>query len=101
MDNITVKSCRYDVVYGSQGFQSYGYMGGCAFANGTVQEALQEPSASRFLCNGQRAYECTHNFAGIGQCTRDDGNMSDDYEYYEGFDIVDTVCCALQHRTSC
>ena len=62
--------CRYDVKYGSAGFNSYGYKGGCAFAQGTFQEAYNSPASSRYLCSGDKGSEhaCLHDFSGDGFC---------------------------------
>ena len=62
--------CRYDVKYGSAGFNSYGYKGGCAFAQGTYAEMMADPAASRYLCpkSMDSRYMCLHDFSGDGVC---------------------------------
>ena len=63
--------CRYNVLYGSQGFSSYGYQGGCTFATGSVQQALAVPEASRYLCaetDATRLY-CEHDHSVSGICS--------------------------------
>lgn len=61
---------RYDVKYGSAGFNPYGYQAGCAFVSGTFQEALQDPMASPFLCQPDTLgnISCLSDFSGPGIC---------------------------------
>lgn len=59
---------RYDVKYGSAGFNGYGYQGGCAFATGQFATALADPEASRFLCLERGLVACHHDFSGVGVC---------------------------------
>eukprot|EP00892_Ulva_mutabilis_P001828 jgi/Ulvmu1/11646/UM008_0050.1 len=60
----------YDVKYGSGGFNSYGWQGGCEFANGTFRSAFEDPAAKRYLCSPRqfREYVCLHDFSGDGTC---------------------------------
>ena len=43
--------CRYDVKYGSSGFNPYGYKAGCGFAEADFATALLSPTAEQYLCN--------------------------------------------------
>ena len=64
--------CRYDVKYGSAGFNSYGYQAGCEFATrGTsFAQALAIPSAAQYLCPAATPeLSCHHDFSGSGSCT--------------------------------
>lgn len=79
--------------YGSQGFNSFGYKAGCAFANGTVDEALASPDATRYLCmpedGGQ--FVCTHDHVSSAFCYIE----VEDYMHYfigsEGFQDIQVV----------
>lgn len=42
--------CRYDVIYGSAGFNPYGYKAGCTFATGSVEAIRADPAAAAFTC---------------------------------------------------
>lgn len=66
----TSLSCRYDVKYGSGGFNTYGYQAGCPFVNGTTEDALADPIASQFLCSAAEVgnVSCFHDFSGQGVC---------------------------------
>lgn len=63
--------CRYDVKYGSAGFNAYGYKGGCAFANGTAEQALADPAAAQYLCPAAQedTVGCVYDSSGVGECT--------------------------------
>eukprot|EP00892_Ulva_mutabilis_P008327 jgi/Ulvmu1/5867/UM025_0129.1 len=63
----------YDVKYGSAGWNSYGYAGGCAFAEGTRKDALADPMAARYLCSESQDWDfmCLHDFSGDGICMSD------------------------------
>ena len=56
--------------YGSGGFNSYGYQAGCAFVNGTQEEAQADPAAARYLCTREQVgtKQCFHDFSGEGVC---------------------------------
>ena len=65
--------------YGSAGFSAYGYHAGCAFANGTYEEALADPNAAQFLCTEEQAAaftsidegylaKCMYDRSGVGKC---------------------------------
>ena len=43
-------ACRYDVKYGSSGFNPFGWKAGCAFATGTPAEMRNSPEAAMFVC---------------------------------------------------
>lgn len=61
--------CRYDVKYGTAGFSSYGYQGGCAFATGSFAEAQASPQAAQYLCpETSTALRCQHDFSSSGIC---------------------------------
>lgn len=67
-------SCRYDVKYGSMGFNVFGYQGGCEFALGTFAEALSTPQSARYLCSEDQSLqlECLHDYSGDGVCFASD-----------------------------
>jgi hypothetical protein len=112
-------ACRYDVIYGSSGFNSIGYNGGCEFANGTLSEALASPPAARYLCGPEDAnqYRCTADHVASAFCfakievktnaTGDDGKdyttykVAGDYllDYHgdsEGWqDLTEVRCCLV------
>lgn len=73
---------RYDVIYNSYGFNSFGYQGGCAFANATAEEAKADESARRYLCESAE-FECSHDQSGSHVCVGVDG--SGDEHPFEGF----------------
>lgn len=56
--------------YGSAGFHSWGYQGGCEFLNGPVATALAAPAAAQYLCPSSLVnnLECMHDFSGAGLC---------------------------------
>lgn len=60
------------MLYGSGGFNSFGYQGGCAFSDGRFDEAIQSPAAARYLCQPQESTTndlfCFHDASGSGQC---------------------------------
>lgn len=62
--------CRYNVLYGSAGFNWYGYQGGCQFATGNFQQAIAVPAAAQYLCNPSAADQevCHHDHSGSGVC---------------------------------
>jgi hypothetical protein len=64
------RACRYDVIYGSGGFVSYGWNGGCKFVNATYEDALSDAAAARFFClkEDKNEFQCLHDFSGDGQC---------------------------------
>lgn len=66
--HIASSLCRYDVKYGSAGFNTYGYKAGCAFAAGGFSEALEDPAAARYLCAEGGVQACTHDSASEGVC---------------------------------
>jgi hypothetical protein len=79
------------VIYGSYGFNSYGFKGGCTFTNGTFEEALASPPSARYFCNAQDKpdngdFQCLHDHAGSGICTSS----------HEGFTALTGVCYNLQ-----
>jgi hypothetical protein len=80
--------CRYDVKYGSQGFNGFGYQGGCNFSLGTYQEALSSPLSARYLCNQSEALAnaCLYDFSGEGICFGSD--------LWDGFFLKMPVCCS-------
>jgi hypothetical protein len=88
---------RYDVIYGSHGFASFGYKGGCAFANGTEEESLASPSAAQYLCGEEDfGFKCLHDHAGSGFC--EDAETYDEYFLQnggatEGFQTLQQACC--------
>eukprot|EP00892_Ulva_mutabilis_P008333 jgi/Ulvmu1/5872/UM025_0134.1 len=60
----------YDVKYGSAGFNSYGYRGGCGFATGSFPQALASPAAAQYLCPAvSDARLCQHDQSGSGVCS--------------------------------
>lgn len=67
------RRCRYDVKYGSAGWNSYGYQGGCEFASGSKSQAMKDPKARRYLCSESQDWDfmCTHDFTGDGVCISD------------------------------
>lgn len=97
--------CRYDVKYGSAGFDAYGYHAGCSFATGSFEEAKQDPQSARFLCNGEEhvlavhestgealiSSKCTFDHAGQGYCIPAEND--------DGFVHASTVSCS-QHTHS-
>jgi hypothetical protein len=91
--------CRYDVIYGSHGFASYGYKGGCSFANGTEEELLASPAALQYMCGVEDfGFKCLHDHAGSGFC--EDVEIYDEYwiergglSLTEGFQALQRVCC--------
>jgi hypothetical protein len=94
----TYSLCRYDVIYGSHGFNSYGYKGGCAFANGTKEEVLASPPAAQYFCGEEDfGFKCLHDHAGSGFCS--------DYDFYDQYGENTTsdglqilkVCVAVSH----
>lgn len=66
--------CRYDVKYGSAGFNSFGYKAGCEFALGTYAEAMAVPEAAQYLCpkDMDKRYMCLHDHSGDGVCYSSD-----------------------------
>lgn len=80
--------------YGTMGFNSFGYQGGCAFANGTVEEARASPEASRYICKPEDAgqFVCTHDHVASAFCFDED---IEDYDYSishtEGLQDIRTV----------
>ena len=89
--NQTVGCCRYDVRYGSAGFNSYGYQAGCTFVTGTFDEVLADADGSRFLCppEDDGAIRCFHDLSGQGVCRP---QQRIDSMLYEDLFSVDTVC---------
>lgn len=81
--------CRYDVKYGSAGFNSYGYRGGCTFVFGTFDEVLADPVASRFVCPPEEigTIRCFDDYSGQGVCRP---LKKFDQETYEDLFVVDT-----------
>ena len=67
-------TCRYDVKYGSLGFNVFGYHGGCNFSLGTYEEALVAPESARYLCSDSEAleFQCLHDYSGEGVCYASD-----------------------------
>lgn len=61
---------RYDVKYGSAGFDTFGYRAGCEFAAGTAADAALAPAAQPNLCTaaqrGRR--QCTPDHSAVGFC---------------------------------
>lgn len=89
---------RYDVKYGSAGFNSFGYKGGCEFSTGSYSSAIAAPAASRYLCPNGNAYDrsagvldknygCLHDLSGDGVCW----NYANSWD---GFPRVLPVCIA-------
>lgn len=70
----SVVLCRYDVKYGSAGFNLFGYQGGCNFSLGSYDDALASPSAARYLCTQEEAlsFACLHDYSGEGVCYASD-----------------------------
>eukprot|EP00892_Ulva_mutabilis_P006261 jgi/Ulvmu1/4006/UM186_0006.1 len=64
----------YDVMYGSSGFSSWGYKGGCAFARGTPEEVAADDRAAKYICAEEIltpfsfTVECFHDHSGSGIC---------------------------------
>lgn len=58
------------MLYGSQGFSSYGYQAGCDFATGTAAQALADPNGARYLCPGpdNSRLICLNDHSGGGVC---------------------------------
>jgi hypothetical protein len=58
------------VIYGSSGFNWYGYHGGCTFANGTVEEVYASPTAARYFCGpgDKEVFRCTTDHAASAYC---------------------------------
>ena len=78
--------CRYDVKYGSQGFNHLGYQGGCEFVGGTYAQALKAPLAARYLCSPEQEeqVECLFDHSGNGRCWA--------WDTWDGFARVEPVC---------
>lgn len=83
---IHCEMCRYDVKYGSQGFNLYGYKGGCNFSLGTYDDALASPDAARYLCEESQALErvCLNDYSGDGICLS--------LDLWDGFYRASPVC---------
>eukprot|EP00892_Ulva_mutabilis_P001587 jgi/Ulvmu1/11429/UM076_0003.1 len=77
----------YDVKYGSGGFNSYGYQGGCTFVNGTIEESLADPAAARYVCSLVEVgtTQCFHDFSGRGVCQ---GEFLLGYDDFYAVDVV-------------
>eukprot|EP00892_Ulva_mutabilis_P006259 jgi/Ulvmu1/4004/UM186_0004.1 len=64
----------YDVIYGSSGFSSWGYKGGCAFARGTAEEVAADERGAQYLCTEESSLpftffgDCFHDHSGSGTC---------------------------------
>lgn len=58
------------MLYGSQGFSSYGYQAGCAFATASFETAIVDPDAARYLCPVQDTNRlfCEHDHSVSGVC---------------------------------
>lgn len=86
--------CRYDVKYGSGGFNTNGYQAGCAYVNGTFEDALADPVAGRFLCSpdDDESESCFSDFSGQGVCRIGPRFFGEDYNFY----AVDLVCLSLE-----
>lgn len=79
--------------YGSLGFNSFGYQAGCAYANGTLEEAQASPNARRYLCTPEDGgqYVCTHDHVSSAFCFSE----KEDYEFHfsasEGLQDINVV----------
>jgi hypothetical protein len=80
---------RYDVKYGSAGFNPYGYKGGCNFALGNYDTAIADPASSRYLCNrsDSRSIVCLFDFSGEGVC----GSIDVNDGFYAAFSVRFTL----------
>jgi hypothetical protein len=75
---LRLRTCRYDVKYGSAGFNVFGYKGGCEMATGSFSTAIQAPNAARYLCDHSLVYNggtilpqnrvCMHDYSSGGLC---------------------------------
>lgn len=83
----TAAVCRYDVKYGTAGFNPFGFHSGCTFALRSFSEASQDPAAARFLCTDIGALGCTHNGQSSGVCNAD--------VTWNGFAAIAPVCSLL------
>ena len=79
---------RYDVKYGSAGFNLFGYQGGCEFSLGTYEDALASPLAARYLCTRSEALKsvCLDDYSGEGVCYGSD--------LWDGFFRASPVRCS-------
>jgi hypothetical protein len=66
--SLWLHACRYDVKYGSQGFNLFGYQAGCSFSLGTYAQAALNPVSDRYLCPQGAALSCVHDLSGEGVC---------------------------------
>jgi hypothetical protein len=80
LDECAVKAiaqaCRYAVNYQLSGFNHWGYMGGCDFAERSAKEvrASERSSVQRFTCQREVAglTECTVDLTSLGVCIADE-----------------------------
>lgn len=82
--DVATHACRYDVKYGSAGFNTFGYQAGCEFATGAFQEAMAVPAAARYLCEELDKEGCTHDLSTHGTCIG--------FEAWDDFNRVEPVC---------
>jgi Leishmanolysin len=72
---IVLYACRYVVNYRASGFNHWGYMGGCGFAERSAKEvsASQRSSVRRFTCQRELSVstECTVDWTSRGVCIAD------------------------------
>lgn len=59
------------MIYGSAGYNAFGYKAGCDFAAGSFKAAIAEPLAARFLCSASGSDGCLYDGIGSGTCTAD------------------------------
>lgn len=73
MLDVTRVLCRYDVKYGSSGFNPYGYKAGCGFAEFDFATALLSPTAEQYLCNptDNVLVKCNFEHSAPGYCVAD------------------------------
>lgn len=72
-DAVHVLVCRYNVLYGSAGFNPFGYQAGCIWVTGSEAAVAADPVASRYICaNGPDNTQsvCTYDSSSSGLCFR-------------------------------
>jgi hypothetical protein len=88
--SLRLLTCRYDVKYGSGGFNVFGYKGGCEMATGSFSTAIQAPNAARYLCDHSLVYNydiglvpknriCMHDYSSGGVCWLNDEVSWDEF----------------------
>ena len=61
------------MIYGSGGFNSFGYHGGCMFAERGYGKAQSKVSSAMYLCaeNEDHQQRCLYDASGTGTCMTD------------------------------